>query len=64
MKLQGLKYGFLWIIVLSKQEKKSTWLGEDSSACKTNRVFYVVLQTGCDFDEERFIRDIIRAEID
>ena len=26
-------------------------------------VFYVVLQTGCDFDEEKFRRDIIRPEV-
>ena len=31
-------------------------------ACKAIRVFYVVLQTGCDFDEEKFRRDIIRPE--
>jgi len=31
-------------------------------ACKAIRVFYVVLQTGCDFDEEKFRRDIIRSE--
>ena len=29
-------------------------------ACKAIRIFYVVLQTGCEFDEERFRRDIIR----
>ena len=32
-------------------------------ACKAIRVFYVVLQTGCDFDEEKFRRDIIRPEV-
>ena len=31
-------------------------------ACKAIRVFFVILQTGCDFDEERFRRDIIRQE--
>ena len=31
-------------------------------ACKAIRVFYVVLQTGCDFDEEKFRSDIIRPE--
>lgn len=31
-------------------------------ACKVIRVFYEVLQTGCEFDEERFRRDIIRPE--
>ena len=31
-------------------------------ACKAIRVFYVILQTGCDFDEERFRRDIVRKE--
>ena len=31
-------------------------------ACKAIRVFYVILQTGCDFDEERFRGDIIRPE--
>ena len=31
-------------------------------ACKAIRVFYVVLQTGCDFDEEKFRKDIIRLE--
>jgi len=31
-------------------------------ACKAIRVFYVALQTGCDFDEEKFRRDIIRPE--
>ena len=31
-------------------------------ACKAIRIFYVVLQTGCDFDEEKFRRDIIRPE--
>ena len=31
-------------------------------ACKAIRVFYVILQTGCDFDEERFRRDIVRQE--
>ena len=31
-------------------------------ACKAIRVFYVVLQTGCDFDEEKLRRDIIRSE--
>ena len=31
-------------------------------ACKAIRIFYVVLQTGCEFDEERFRRDIIRLE--
>lgn len=31
-------------------------------ACKAIRVFYVILQTGCDFDEERFRKDIIRPQ--
>ena len=31
-------------------------------ACKAIRVFYVVLQTGCDFDEEKFRKDIIHPE--
>ncbi len=31
-------------------------------ACKAIRVFYVVLQTGCDFDEEKFRKNIIRPE--
>ena len=31
-------------------------------ACKAIRVFYVVLQTVCDFDEEKFRKDIIRPE--
>lgn len=31
-------------------------------ACKAIRIFYVVLQTGCEFDEEKFRRDIIRPE--
>lgn len=30
-------------------------------ACKAIRVFYVIMQTGCDFDEERFRKDIIRS---
>lgn len=28
--------------------------------CKAIMVFYIILQTGCDFDEERFRKDIIR----
>jgi len=31
-------------------------------ACKAIRIFYVVLQTGCDFDEEKIRKDIIRPE--
>ena len=31
-------------------------------ACKAIRVFYVVLQTGREFDEEKFRRDIIRPK--
>lgn len=31
-------------------------------ACKAIRIFYIVLKTGCDFDEERFRKDIIRPE--
>ena len=31
-------------------------------ACKAIRVFFVILQTGCDFDEERFREDIIRPQ--
>ena len=33
-------------------------------ACKAIRVFFVIMQTGCDFDEERFRRDILRPEIE
>ena len=31
-------------------------------ACKAIRVFFVIMQTGCDFDEERFRKDIQRPE--
>lgn len=31
-------------------------------ACKVIRILYVVLQTGCEFDEDRFRKDIIRQE--
>lgn len=31
-------------------------------ACKAIRVFFVIMQTGCAFDEERFRRDILRPE--
>ena len=31
-------------------------------ACKAIRVFFVILKTGCDFDEERFRKDIMRQE--
>lgn len=31
-----------------------------AAACKAIRVFYAVLQTDCDFDEEKFRRDIVR----
>ena len=31
-------------------------------ACKAIRVFFVILQTGSEFDEERFRKDIIRPE--
>ena len=31
-------------------------------ACTAIRVFYVVLQTGREFDEEKFRRDIIRPK--
>ena len=31
-------------------------------ACKAIRIFFVILQTGCEFDEERFRKDIIRPE--
>ena len=31
-------------------------------ACKAIRVFFVILQRGCDFDEEKFRKDIIRVE--
>ena len=31
-------------------------------ACKAIRVFFVIMQTGCDFDEERFRKDILRPE--
>ena len=32
-------------------------------ACKAIRVFFVIMQTGCDFDEDRFRRDILRPEV-
>ena len=32
-------------------------------ACKAIRVFFVIMQTGCDFDEERFRKDILRPEV-
>lgn len=31
-------------------------------ACKAIRVFYTILKTGCDFDEEKFRKDILRPE--
>lgn len=31
-------------------------------ACKAICISYVVLQTGCDFDEEKLRKDIIRLE--
>ena len=31
-------------------------------ACKAIRVFFVIMQTGCDFDEDRFRKDILRPE--
>ena len=31
-------------------------------ACKAIRVFFVIMQTGCDFDEGRFRKDILRPE--
>ena len=31
-------------------------------ACKAIRVFFVIMLTGCDFDEERFRKDILRSE--
>ena len=31
-------------------------------ACKAIRIFYVILKTGCDFNEEQFRNDIIRPE--
>ena len=31
-------------------------------ACKAIRVFFVIMQTGCDFDEGRFRKDILRSE--
>ena len=31
-------------------------------ACKAIRVFFVILKRGCDFDEDRFRKDIIRPE--
>ena len=31
-------------------------------ACKAIRVFFVILQTGCEFNEEKFRKDIIRPE--
>lgn len=31
-------------------------------ACKAIRVFFVIMQTGCDFDEARFRKDILRSE--
>ena len=33
-------------------------------ACKAIRVFFVIMRTGCDFDEERFRKDILRPEIE
>ena len=32
-------------------------------SCKAIRIFYTILTTGCDFDEERFRKDIIRPEV-
>ena len=32
-------------------------------ACKAIRVFFVIMQTGCDFDEGRFRKDILRSEV-
>ncbi len=32
-------------------------------ACKAIRVFFVIMRTGCDFDEERFRKDILRPEV-
>ena len=32
-------------------------------ACKAIRVFFVIMQTGCDFNEERFRKDILRPEV-
>lgn len=45
--------------------KTDHWGGMQSKiavACKAIRVFFVILQTGCDFDEERFRKDIIRPQ--
>jgi transposase len=32
-------------------------------ACKAIRVFYIIMKTGCDFEEERFRKDIVRPEV-
>lgn len=32
-------------------------------ACKAIRVFFVIMRTGCDFDEDRFRKDILRPEV-
>ncbi len=32
-------------------------------ACKAIRVFYSIMKTGCDIDEERFRKDIVRLEV-
>ena len=32
-------------------------------SCKAIRIFYTILITGCDFDEERFRKDIKRPEV-
>lgn len=60
----------IWVLVndyiLKAEQLKRNLLGgmhaKIAVACKAIRVFYVVLQTGCDFDEEKFRKDIIRPE--
>ena len=47
---------------LSRRVFKFNNTGMGFLACKAIRIFYVVFQTGCDFDEEKFRKDIIRPE--
>jgi len=42
-------------VFLYYRNRERNPLGRDAGyVCKAIRVFYVVLQTGCDFDEEKF----------
>lgn len=53
------------VFLYYRNRKKNPFGGMQAKiavACKAIRVFYVVLQTGCDFDEEKFRKDIIRPE--